>query len=77
MEKEKNGMVAKAIEELKPNTEFAEWYDKLSDHIDMDVANHVFIAYKKGCDEYNTRAWSAENKYTRLAIKLADNMLKD
>jgi hypothetical protein len=75
MEKEKNEMVAKAIEELKPNTEFAEWYDKLSDHIDIDVANHVFIAYKKGCDEYNTRAWNAEYKYQQLCIKVCEKFI--
>ena len=75
MEKENKEMLAKAAEELKPNTEFAEWYDKISDYIEQDVAEHVFKAYKKGCEEYCFRAWNAEDKYNKLCIKVCEQFI--
>lgn len=82
MEKEKKEMALKAIQELKPADKITDFYEKLG-NIDadkvltQDEADMIFEAYQKGCNEYNTRAWDAENKYQRLAIKLADDMIKN
>lgn len=76
MEKEKKEMALKAIKELKPSDKICDFHEKLkSTGITQDEADLIFEAYQKGCNEYNTRAWDAETKYTRLAIKLADDMI--
>lgn len=80
MEKEKKEMALKAIQELKPADKIVDFYEKLeaigADKVlTQDEADVIFGAYKKGCNEYNTRAWTAEDKYTRLSIKLADKMI--
>ena len=80
MEKEKKEMALKAIKELKPSDKIDDFYQKLgaigADKVlTQDEADVILEAYKKGCNEYNARAWTAEDKYNRLALKLADNMI--
>ena len=85
MEKEfekKNEKVLKAINELKPTDKKEDFYQKLKDQkaddaLTQEQADIIFAAYKKGVDEYAWKAYVAEEKYTKLAVKLADNMLKD
>lgn len=77
MEIEKKELLSKAIEELRPTTDFLVWCKENVIDPNDAVSVLAFNAYMKGCNEYNSRAWEAERKYTKLAIKLADNMIKD
>lgn len=77
MEKEKKEMVLKAINELKPTDKKEDFYKKVGDQLSQDEADIIFEAYQKGCFEYNTKLWAMESKYQKLAIAIADNMIKD
>jgi chaperonin cofactor prefoldin len=77
MEKEKKEMVLKAINELKPTDKKEDFYKKVGDELSQDEADIIFEAYKKGCYEYNTKLWTMETKYQKLALAIADNMIKN
>ena len=75
MEKEKKEMVFKAINELKPNDKKEDFYKKVGDVLSQDEADIIFEAYQKGCNEYNLRAWNAEDKYQKLCIAVCEKYL--
>lgn len=77
MEKEKKEMVLKAINELKPTDKKEDFYKKVGDVLSQDEADIIFEAYQKGCYEYNTKLWAMETKYQKLALAIADNMIKN
>ena len=77
MEKEKKEMVLKAINELKPTDKKEDFYKKVGDELSQDEADIIFEAYQKGCYEYNTKLWVMETKYQKLALAIADNMIKN
>lgn len=77
MEKEKKEMVLKAINELKPTDKKEDFYKKVGDELSQDEADIIFEAYQKGCYEYNTKLWAMETKYQKLALAIADNMIKN
>lgn len=77
MEKEKKEMVLKAINELKPTDKKEDFYKKVGDELSQDEADIIFEAYQKGCYEYNTKLWAMESKYQKLALAIADNMIKN
>lgn len=77
MEKEKKEMVLKAINELKPTDKKEDFYKKVGDELPQDEADIIFEAYQKGCYEYNTKLWAMESKYQKLALAIADNMIKN
>lgn len=77
MEKEKKEMVLKAINELKPTDKKEDFYKKVGDELSQDEADIIFEAYQKGCYEYNTKLWAMETKYQKLALAIAENMIKN
>ncbi len=77
MEKEKKEMVLKAINELKPTDKKEDFYKKVGDELSQDEADIIFEAYQKGCFEYNTKLWAMETKYKKLALAIAENMIKN
>ena len=77
MEKEKKEMVLKAINELKPTDKKEDFYKKVGDELSEDEVDIIFEAYQKGCYEYNTKLWAMETKYQKLALAIADNMIKN
>lgn len=77
MEKEKKEMVLKAINELKPTDKKEDFYKKVGGELSQDEADIIFEAYQKGCFEYNTKLWAMETKYKKLALAIADNMIKN
>lgn len=77
MEKEKKEMVLKAINELKPTDKKEDFYKKVGDELSQDEADIIFEAYQKGCYEYNTKLWAMESKYQKLALAIAENMIKN
>lgn len=52
--------------------------------IPKDIAVLVFAAYRKGVGEYQNDCWNekekrkeADNKFTRLAVKMAEQIIKE
>lgn len=70
-------MALKAIQKLKPTDKKDDFYKKVGDVLSEDEADIIFEAYRKGCYEYNTKFWAMESKYQKLALAIADNMIKD
>ena len=77
MEQEKKELVLKAIKALKPTDKKEDFYKKVGDELSQDEADIIFEAYQKGCYEYNTKLWAMESKYQKLALAIADNMIKN
>ena len=77
MEKEKKEMALEAIKKLNPNDKKDDFYKKVGDKLSQDEADIIFEAYQKGCFEYNTKFWAMESKYQKLALAIADNMIKN
>lgn len=65
------------IECLDKVTEEKEYISKMAEKgLPEEISSIVFAAYEKGCSKYNTRAWIAEEKYKKVAVKLLDAFAK-
>lgn len=67
------------LKELKPcmgEQETQDWIAKAKEAGIYEVmATIIKAAYDKGCNEYNWRAWNAEDKYKKLCIKVCEKFI--